>query len=123
MAGFTAWSSTRSPEDVFTLLESLYGAFDNIAKKRRVFKVETIGDCYVAATGLPEPQDDHAVRMCRFANECVHSMDTLTSELTMTLGPETSNLKLRVGLHSGKITGGVLKGDKSRFQLFGDTVK
>jgi class 3 adenylate cyclase len=44
--------SSRSPVQVFTLLETLYGAFDKIAKRRRVFKVETIGDCYVAATGL-----------------------------------------------------------------------
>jgi class 3 adenylate cyclase len=47
LAGFTEWSSTREPEDVFTLLETLYGAFDKIAVKRKVFKVETIGDWYV----------------------------------------------------------------------------
>ena len=41
--GFTAWSSTREPFQVFTLLETLYGAFDAIANRRGVFKVETIG--------------------------------------------------------------------------------
>jgi Adenylate and Guanylate cyclase catalytic domain len=44
--------SSRTPCQVFTLLEVLYGAFDKIAHRRKVFKVETIGDCYVAATGL-----------------------------------------------------------------------
>lgn len=44
MVGFTAWSSTREPTQVFTLLETVYGAFDDIAHKRRVFKVETVGD-------------------------------------------------------------------------------
>ena len=43
MVGFTAWSSQRSPADVFTLLETCYGAFDAIANRRGVFKVETIG--------------------------------------------------------------------------------
>ena len=43
-SGFTSWSSTRSPADVFVLLETLYGAFDKIAKTRKVFKIETIGD-------------------------------------------------------------------------------
>jgi len=47
IAGFTAWSSTREPSQVFTLLQNLYQAFDSIAKKRGVFKVETIGDCYM----------------------------------------------------------------------------
>jgi Adenylate and Guanylate cyclase catalytic domain len=48
MAGFTAWSATRTPEQVFELLERVYSAFDEIADRRKVFKVETIGDCYVA---------------------------------------------------------------------------
>lgn len=52
IAGFTAWSSVREPSQVFTLLESVYRSFDTIAKKRNVFKVETVGDCYVAVTGL-----------------------------------------------------------------------
>ena len=46
--GFTAWSSQREPSQVFVLLETIYRAFDKIAQKRKVFKVETIGDCYVA---------------------------------------------------------------------------
>ena len=45
LVGFTAWSSTRDPEQVFVLLETLYGAFDVIVKRRHIFKVETIGDC------------------------------------------------------------------------------
>jgi class 3 adenylate cyclase len=40
ISGFTAWSSTREPGQVFTLLETVYGAFDAIAAKRGVFKVE-----------------------------------------------------------------------------------
>ena len=51
IAGFTAWSSVRDPAQVFILLETIYAAFDKIATKRKVFKVETIGDCYVAVTG------------------------------------------------------------------------
>ena len=65
MVGFTAWSSVREPAHVFTLLETVYHAFDEIAKLRRVFKVETIGDCYVAVCGLPDHRKDHAVVMAR----------------------------------------------------------
>jgi class 3 adenylate cyclase len=41
----------RNPVQVFELLETLYGAFDEVADRRKVFKIETIGDCYVAVTG------------------------------------------------------------------------
>jgi class 3 adenylate cyclase len=122
IAGFTAWSSVHEPAQVFTLLETLYGAFDDIAVRRGVFKVETIGDSYVAVTGLPEPRADHAIVMVKFARDCRSQMDQLTRHLEKTLGPGTGDLQLRFGLHSGPTTAGVLRGQKSRFQLFGDTV-
>lgn len=43
LSGFTAWSSTREPAQVFTLLETLYGAMDKAARRLGVFKVETVG--------------------------------------------------------------------------------
>ena len=43
IVGFTAWSSMREPTQVFYLLEAIYHAFDAIAKRRKVFKVETVG--------------------------------------------------------------------------------
>ena len=46
LTGFTQWSSNREPNEVFTLLETIYGSFDALTKRRKVFKVETIGDCY-----------------------------------------------------------------------------
>lgn len=54
----SAWSSTREPHHVFILLETIYSCFDALAKRRRVFKVEVVGDCYVSIfflfTGLSE---------------------------------------------------------------------
>ena len=122
ICGFTAWSSVRDPTQVFSLLEAVYKAFDDIASRRRVFKVETVGDCYVAVTGLPEPQKDHAVVMARFARDIMKRMGKVTRELELILGPGTADLKLRIGMHSGPVTGGVLRGERSRFQLFGDTM-
>ena len=136
------------------LLEQIYSSFDHIAQKRKIFKVETIGDCYgksslvlwcvdaslsavvshaqahsffllpdtVAVAGLPEPRKDHAVVMSLFAYECRGIVNPLVKKLEVVLGPGTSELAMRFGLHSGPVTAGVLRGEKSRFQLFGDTV-
>jgi len=121
LSGFTAWSSAREPSQVFTLLETIYSAFDKMAHRRKIFKVETVGDCYVSVAGLPEPRADHAVAMARFASDCQRLVDSLTKRLDIVLGPDTSDLNIRIGMHSGPVTAGVLRGDKARFQLFGGT--
>jgi Adenylate and Guanylate cyclase catalytic domain len=87
IAGFTAWSSARQPTQVFHLLETVYSAFDSIARHRGVFKVETIGDSYVAVVGLPTPRKHHAVVMATFANDCRAKFREVTMELEKTLGP------------------------------------
>ena len=84
--GFTAWSSVRDPTQVFTLLEGIYNAFDRVAKRRGVFKVETIGDCYVAACGLPERREKHAIILARFSKDCIKKMKSVVQVLETQLG-------------------------------------
>ena len=55
----------------------------------------------VAVTGLPDPRADHAVIMARFAKECILSLQRMTKELEVSLGPDTADLCMRIGLHSG----------------------
>ena len=69
------------------------------------------GDCYVAVAGLPESNQHHATIMARFAMGRTIAMDELIPDLAM-----------RFGLHIGLVTAGVLRCEKSRFQLFGDTM-
>lgn len=76
----------------------------------------------MAATGIPDQIEDHACVMARFAQECIRRMKKITRQLEPQLGPDTSDLECRIGIHSGSVTGGVLRGEKARFQLFGDTM-
>ena len=85
-------------------------------------KIETVGDCYVAVVGLPEARANHAVTMARFASNCMTRFRRLVKELVVELGPDTEDLRLRCGINSGPVTAGVLRGERARFQLFGDTV-
>jgi hypothetical protein len=52
ITGFTAWSSEREPQQVFLLLETVFGVLDKIANRRRVFKVETGKDGILLSSGI-----------------------------------------------------------------------
>jgi class 3 adenylate cyclase len=90
---------------------------DRIAKSRKIFKVETVGDCYVAVSGVPQPCKDHAVVMSRFARDCHATIRDVTRKLEVSLGPDTTDLAFRIGLHSGCVTGGKSQRSTSPYRL------
>ena len=69
IVGFTKWSSEHTPNEVFKLLEQLFWEFDEVAARLNIFKLGTIGDCYIAVTGIPEAVQDHASLLTKFAFE------------------------------------------------------
>lgn len=108
---------------IFNLLEALFGAFNNIASRRGVFKVETIGELYVAVANVPEANPRHAILMTKFASDCLNkSVEVFHNLDPAQVGEGAHDLKLQIGLHTGPVCGGVLRGQRSRFQLFGDSV-
>eukprot|EP00934_Nitzschia_sp_Nitz4_P001546 Nitzschia sp. Nitz4//scaffold248_size28759//20159//24979//NITZ4_008111-RA/size28759-snap-gene-0.11-mRNA-1//-1//CDS//3329543998//1546//frame0 len=120
--GFTAWCSVREPIQVFRLLERLYEKFEPLAERFKMLKVESAGEYYVAAAGVPDERLDHAVAATDFACECLCTTEELFKSLEVEFGPDTGDLALRVGIHSGPVTGGVIAGKQRNFQLFGDTM-
>ena len=59
----------------------------------------------------------HASTMVKFASDCLERVPLVTRRLADSLGQDTMDLGMRVGLHSGSTTAGVLRGDKGRFQV------
>ena len=74
-----------------------------------VFKVSTIGDCYLPTLGISDIQDDHAEVMAKFSVEFQKIFEVVITELSYTLVSETTYLKLRCAL-------------RSSFEIFDDTV-
>ena len=67
IVGFTKMSSNMSAQELVDMLNDVFSIFDRLALQHRVFKIETIGDCYYCATGMPDPDPHHADNMLRMA--------------------------------------------------------
>ncbi|XP_059474478.1 atrial natriuretic peptide receptor 1 isoform X2 [Neocloeon triangulifer] len=118
IVGFTSLSAESTPLEVVDLLNDLYTCFDSIIENYDVYKVETIGDAYMVASGLPMRNGDlHAREVARMA------LALLNAVLTFKIRhrPE-EHLKLRIGLHTGPCVAGVVGLKMPRYCLFGDTV-
>uniref|UniRef100_A0A6I8P2R0 Guanylate cyclase n=1 Tax=Ornithorhynchus anatinus TaxID=9258 RepID=A0A6I8P2R0_ORNAN len=118
IVGFTNLCSLSSPLQVVNLLNDLYSLFDNIIKTYDVYKVETIGDAYMVASGLPLRNGIRHVEEI-----ATMSLHFLSAMIHFKIGhmPE-EKLKLRIGLHTGPVVAGVVGITMPRYCLFGDTV-
>jgi class 3 adenylate cyclase len=96
------------------LLNRVFSAFDELAGQHGLEKIKTIGDAYMVAGGLPEPQPDHLASMARLA--------LAMQESVRTIGHTSGPLSLRVGLHVGSVIAGVIGIRKFIYDVWGDTV-
>jgi len=115
LVGFTPWAGRTDPDRVVSFLDDLFSRFDALATTCGVEKIKTIGDSYMAVAGAPEPREDHAAA----AMELARGMLAILAEVCERDGPD---LKLRIGLASGSVVGGVIGQKRILFDLWGDTV-
>jgi len=119
IVGFTNISSTLPPIKISDMLDRLYHEFDSLSHEYDVFKVETIGDAYMAVCNLVKDQSDHTTRIAEFALKAVKAANaTLIDTDNLDLG----YVNIRVGFHSGPVVANVVGSRNPRYCLFGDTV-
>ncbi|KAK9536379.1 hypothetical protein VZT92_006165 [Zoarces viviparus] len=118
IVGFTTISALSDPIEVVDLLNDLYTLFDAIIGLHDVYKVETIGDAYMVASGVPTRNGNrHAAEMANMSLDILHCIGTFK----MRHMPEL-RVRIRIGLHSGPVVAGVVGLTMPRYCLFGDTV-
>jgi adenylate cyclase len=115
VVGFTPLSSRFSSKEVVGMLNDLYERFDAIVAHYGLEKIKTIGDCYMVAGGLPHPDPNHLKRLTSAAVE-------MQAEAAKVHTPDGQPLALRIGMHAGPVTAGVIGQAKFAFDVWGDTV-
>ena len=116
--GFKDIARNCKPLELFDLLNVLYKTFDARIDSYDVYKVETINDSYMVASGLPDRNGDrHAAEI---ANLCI-DLIFITPGILIQHDPNL-RLKIRIGIHTGATTAGVVGSKMPRYCLFGDTV-
>nr|XP_009487818.1 PREDICTED: heat-stable enterotoxin receptor [Pelecanus crispus] len=118
IVGFTTLCKYSTPMEVVDMLNDIYKNFDHILDHHDVYKVETIGDAYMVASGLPKRNGNrHAVDISMMALDILSFMGSF--ELRHLPGLP---VWIRIGIHSGPCAAGVVGIKMPRYCLFGDTV-
>ena len=109
--GFTNIAEKLSAEELVSELDFLFKKFDEIISKYQIEKIKTIGDAYMCASGLPTPNSNHAESILKAGIEIQNWMIS-----------QNNRWQLRMGIHSGPVTAGVVGDKKFAYDIWGDTV-
>ncbi|XP_074647587.1 uncharacterized protein LOC141903373 [Tubulanus polymorphus] len=115
IVGFNKITAKMLPINIVGLLGSLYTLLDSRIDLYDVYKVETVGDTYMVASGLPQRNGNrHVAEIARMA------LDVL--KVVTEKNFECGRISLRIGIHTGPCVAGVVGTSLPRYCLFGDTV-
>lgn len=115
LVGFTPLTASLTPTQIVTILNGLFSLFDRLAREHGVERIKTIGDGYMAATGVPAPVEDHAVRIAAFAADMLEAMSVYANE-------SGYDLHIRIGINCGDVVAAVVGENRFAYDLWGDTV-
>ena len=117
IVGYTKLSSEMTPIEVMKMLNDLYTKFDVLADKHKVYKLETIGDAYIAIGGAPQicPGPEAAERVALFALDAIEVAKNYRTD-------DGAQVFIRAGIASGPVVAGVVGTSLPKYTVFGDTV-
>ncbi len=115
LTGFTGISSDIGAKDIVHLLNTVFSKFDELCQIHSLEKIKTIGDSYMLAGGIPEVKENHSISVAEMALDMLAIMPMLSEK-------SGHQLHLRIGIHSGPLSAGIIGKSKFIYDVWGDTV-
>lgn len=109
IVGFTPFAESHSPNEVVGMLNDLFSRFDALIKDTAVVKLKTVGDAYMLAGGVPDPDPCHAANVANAA-------------LELRGAANAAGIAMRIGIHTGPLIAGVLGTERLMYDVWGPTV-
>jgi len=115
IVGFTNASSGLDPAYLISELNDMFTLFDDIMEYHQCERIKTIGDAYMAVCGMPNPNENHAENIIKASRDILAALSKRNDSSEI-------QWRIRIGIHSGKVTGGVVGIKKYIYDVFGDTI-
>jgi adenylate cyclase len=112
---FSSLAAKLEAAQLVEWLNSVFSACDQLANYYGLEKIKSIGDAYMAVAGVPTPRADHAVVTANMALRIQREVLSMTR-------PDGKPLRVRMGIHSGPVTAGVIGTLRFAYDLWGETV-
>jgi class 3 adenylate cyclase len=115
LVDFTSISANLSPIELVDELSDIFTNFDEIAAKHKITRIKTIGDAYMACSGLEYPELPHAQQMVEVGILFIQFLQERNKTHKI-------DWKCRIGIHSGNVIAGIIGTSRFQFDIMGDDV-
>ncbi len=113
--GFVKRAQEQDPTVLVSELNEIFTAFDRIAEQFGCERIKTVGDAYLAVSGMPEPTPDHARAVAATALRFVRYLERRNQSHRIAW-------ECRVGVAAGSVVGSVVGVQKYVYDVFGEAV-